>query len=480
MVVKRVSGDSPLMDIEHVLENGNCHQCGVCVGVCPVDAITIEQDEKRGLYPIFHRNLCTDCDLCHIACPGEEFDWNQLQIDTFGEIPQDPELGYYREILSGYTNSEKTRQKGASGGIVSAVLIALLQKGEIDGAVVTKMDEEHPLQPKVYIARTPEEILEAQQSKYLPVPVGVVIQEIMRTEGRFAVVALPCHIHGIRLAQRKMPRVRKRIVLQIGLICGFHPSFTNTVFLARRAGVKNLDDIKEIRYRDDTWPGGFNVIKKDGTNNMIHPVQDFFWSHALFERSRCATCTDAMSEFGDIVCGDEWRDDGIVRDDYKEGWSYVITRTKKGSEIIDALVAEGVLYVEPTHPGVVKSGMMPTVNLKKKIAFAAIRIRKGLGLAVPNYHKLVPHEQLTFKHYLGAAVLLAVPAFFEIRLVQRIFVGFPTKFFRKYMRLLYKCLVDFARSDELKKEARTSQGSKEPEMGLLRDNRKLLPEMSTK
>ncbi len=467
------------MDIEHVLENGNCHQCGVCVGVCPVDAIDIAQDARKGMWPVFHRDLCTDCDLCHIACPGEAFDWNQLQIDLFGQVPEDKELGFTREVWSGYTNWEQIRQKGASGGIVSAVLIALLERGEIDGAVVTKMDERHPLQPKVYIARTPEAILEAQQSKYLPVPVGVILKEIMRTEGRFAVVALPCHIHGIRLAQQKMPRLRKRIAFQVGLICGFHPSFTNTVFLARRAGAKNLDDIKEIRYRDDTWPGGFNVLMKDGTNHMIHPVQDFFWSHALFERERCATCTDAMAEFGDIVCGDEWRDDGVVREDYKAGWSFIITRTEKGSQVIRRLAEEGVLYVEPTHPGVVKSGMMPTVNLKKKIAFAAIRIRKWLGLAVPQYGELRPAEPLSWRHYLGAAVLLAVPAFFELRLVQRLFVNFPTKFFRKYMRLLYKCLVDFERSDRLKQEARSATAGRDPDMGVIRDNRKIVPEART-
>jgi coenzyme F420 hydrogenase subunit beta len=465
------------MDIEHVLENGNCHQCGVCVGVCPVDAITIEQHEKKGMYPVFHRSLCTDCDLCHIACPGEEFDWNGLQMDTFGQMPVDKELGYFRELFSGYTNWENIRQSGASGGIVSAILIALLERGEIDGAVVTKMDDDHPLQPKVYIARTAEEVIASQQSKYLPVPVGVILQEIMKHEGRYAVVALPCHIHGIRLAQQKMPRLRKRIVFQIGLICGFHPSFTNTTFLVRRAGVTNFDEIKEIRYRDDTWPGGFNVIKKDGSNRMIHPVQDFFWSHALFERERCATCTDAMSEFGDIVCGDEWRDDGLVREDYKKGWSFILTRTEKGSEIVRRLAKEGVLYIEPTHPNVMKSGMMPTINLKKKLAFAAIKIRKLLGLSVPNYHNLDPHEELTWKHYLGGFIILAVPAFFEISIVNRLVVNFPTWIFKKYMNLLYKCLVDWTRSAELKKEARTASLALNIDIGALRDNRKIISEL---
>ena len=437
----------------------------------------MEQHEKKGMYPVFHRSLCTDCDLCHIACPGEEFDWNGLQIDTFGQVPADKELGYFREVFSGYTNWENIRQNGASGGIVSAILIALLERGEIDGAVVTKMDDEYPLQPKVYIARTAEEIIVSQQSKYLPVPVGVILQEIMKQEGRYAVVALPCHIHGIRLAQQKMPRLRKRIVFQIGLICGFHPSFTNTTFLVRRAGVNNFDDIKEIRYRDDTWPGGFNVIKKDGTNRMIHPVQDFFWSHALFERERCATCTDAMSEFGDIVCGDEWRDDGLVRDDYKKGWSFILTRTEKGSEIVHRLAKEGVLYIEPTHPNVIKSGMMPTINLKKKLAFAAIKIRKVLGLSVPNYHNLDPHEKLTWKHYLGGFIILAVPAFFEISIVNRLVVNFPTWIFKKYMNLLYKCLVDWTRSAELKKEAREASLTMNTDIGALRDNRKIISEI---
>lgn len=461
------------MDIEHVLENGNCHQCGVCVGVCPTDAILMRQDPEKGLYPYFIRQLCTDCDLCYIACPGEEFDWNALQEYTFGLVPEDKDLGYVREYWSGYTHWNDIRRSGASGGIVSAILIALLEKGEIDGAVVVKMDEEKPLQPKVYIAKTREEVLEAQQSKYLPVPTGEILKEIMKHDGRYAIVGLPCHIHGIRLAQQKMPKLRKRIVLQIGLICGFHPSFQNTVYLVRRAGVKtkDFDKIKEIRYRDDTWPGGFNVIMKDGSNHMIHPVQEFFWAHAVFERSRCATCTDAMAEFADIVCGDEWRGDGVTREDYKDGWSFILSRTEIGSKILDDLVKEGILYLEPVQRNVVKLGALPTVNLKKKIAYAYIRLRKWLGLAVPNYHTLEPHTEIKLKHYFGAIILMTVSTFFNITFINRIFLHVPTKIMTKYLGLLYKCLCD---QEEL-------VNLKDPDYpdvpglnGAYRDNRKMI------
>ncbi len=438
------------MDIEHVLENGNCHQCGVCVGVCPTNAIELRQDPNKGLFPTFLRESCTDCDLCHIACPGEEFDWDALQKDTFGEIPIDKDIGYVREFWSGYTKWTDIRRTAASGGIVSAILIAMLEKGEIDGAVVVKMDEDKPLQPKVYIARTREEVLAAQQSKYLPVPTGEILKPILKEEGRFAIVGLPCHIHGIRLAQQKMPRLKKRIVLLVGLICGFHPSFTNTTYLIRRAGVKNFDDIAEIRYRDETWPGGFNVIKKDGSNNILHPVQEFFWAHAVFERVRCATCTDAMAEFADIVCGDEWRGGGVPdRPDYKDGWSYIMTRTEAGTKVVDQMVNEGVLHVEPAARNQVKRGMLPTINLKKKLAFAYINIRKMLGLAVPNYHRLRPAKPLKLKNYLGAAIIMVVSTLFENKLINTLFLHVPTRFMSQYLRVMYKCLCDVEEIDSL-------------------------------
>ncbi len=440
------------MDIEHVLENGNCHQCGVCVGVCPTNAITIEQHRKKGLYPVFHRSLCTDCDLCHIACPGDAFDWNQLQRDTFGEVPADKDIGYAREYLSGYTKWQDIRVPGASGGVATAVLIALLEKGEIDGAVVVKMHDERPLEPHVYIARTREEIIAAQQSKYIPVPTGLILKEINKTEGRFALVGLPCHIQGIRLAQQKMPRLRKRITLMIGLICGFHPSFTNTTYLVRRAGVptKDFHKIKEIKYRDLDWPGGFNVMLKDGTNKIIHPVQDFFWAHAVFERQRCITCTDAMAEFADIVVGDEWRGDGLEREDFKDGWSYIVNRTERGSEVIEMLTEEGVLHTEDVPRNIVKLGALPTINLKKRVAYAAIKIRKAFGLAAPNYGDLKQHSKPKVKHYIGALLMMTVSRMFENHLINTIFLKAPTKLMSQYFRPLYKSMVDVPELTELK------------------------------
>jgi len=430
------------MDIEHVLKDGNCNQCGICVGVCPTNAIEIYQDERKGQFPRFDRSKCTDCDLCYYACPGEDVNWFNIKnfsIDektarsTYGDV------GNYENIYSSYSIDEEVRQRGASGGVVSNLLIYLLEKGEIDGAVVVRMSSENPFEPDVFIAKSREEIIQSQQSKYLPVPVGAILKKIKKTKGRFAVVALPCHVQGIRQAQQKMPKVRDRIVLLIGLFCGFNPSFTSTKFLVKRAGVNNFDEVKEIRYRDDTWPGGFNVIKKDGTNCMIHPVQDFFWAHKVFEHHRCMTCVDYFNEFADISTGDEWRGDEHDREDYKKGWSFIVTRTSTGVELIRKLIADNVLYVEKTSPEIVVDGNMP----KKEFAWASIFVRKFLGMSIPNYHYLYQRKEIRLKIYVSAIMVMIVSNTLEIKLINKLLVKAPKFVFMKYQNLIYKLFFDY-------------------------------------
>jgi len=44
-----------------------CVGCGVCVDECPVDAITLKEDEKA----IINEDECIRCGRCHDVCPQE-------------------------------------------------------------------------------------------------------------------------------------------------------------------------------------------------------------------------------------------------------------------------------------------------------------------------------------------------------------------------------------------------------------------------
>jgi ferredoxin len=44
--------------------NDDCINCGACVDVCPVEAISEGEDT-----PVIDRDVCTDCGACDEVCP---------------------------------------------------------------------------------------------------------------------------------------------------------------------------------------------------------------------------------------------------------------------------------------------------------------------------------------------------------------------------------------------------------------------------
>ncbi len=67
-------------------------------------------------------------------------------------------------MRSGETQG-KRRMAGASGGLTTGLLVYLLEKKEIDGAIVVDMDPEKGYLTKGFLATTVEEIRNAAQGQ---------------------------------------------------------------------------------------------------------------------------------------------------------------------------------------------------------------------------------------------------------------------------------------------------------------------------
>ena len=80
-------------------------------------------------------------------------------------------------------------------------------------------DEEKLWKGKPVIARTREAILGAMKSKYAISPTNSVYSELIKVPGRYALVGLPCQIHGYVKAAELDERLKERVVLTIGLYC---------------------------------------------------------------------------------------------------------------------------------------------------------------------------------------------------------------------------------------------------------------------
>lgn len=347
--------------VQSVIDGNLCTQCGTCASFCPVDAIEVRIDRHRGLYlPRVDREVCNLCGVCLEVCPGHAVDYPGLSRRIFGALPDDSVLGHYLNCYTGCATDNEVRYHSASGGMVSTLLIFALEEGLIDGALVTRMSEKNPLEPEPFIARTRGEVLSAARSKYCPVPANIALKEITKATGRYAVVGLPCHIHGIRKAEGAVKELKGKIALHVGIFCGHSPNFLATEYLLRQQGI-SMDNVTGIDYRGEGWPGGITIRQRDKEKVFIPYVEAWKTLDVAFAPWRCLLCIDGANELADISFGDAWLDD-FSGDSV--GTSIIITRTPAGEKALGKLVAAGAAKITPIPPLRVAESQQYFVNKK--------------------------------------------------------------------------------------------------------------------
>lgn len=326
--------------IAQVVKDELCTGCGTCIALCPEEAIKLTIDEKKGIYiPELDEKKCDGCGICHKVCPGHEVDFKQLNLEIFGKEPEDIIIGNHLNCYFGHATDYNIRYNSASGGFITQLLIFALEEGIIDGALVTRMKKDNPLEPEPFIARTREEIIEASKSKYCPVPANIALKEILKSEDseRFAVVGVPCHVHGIRKAEIVNKNLKQKIVLHLGIWCSTTCNFLGTEFVLKRLGVSK-EEVRELDYRGEGWPGGLSVQLKNGEKRFI-PIGGYWDTNfSSFRPSRCRLCSDSIAEFADISFGDYRGQDAYSKE--KIGNSGIISRTSISENILQRMLSK--------------------------------------------------------------------------------------------------------------------------------------------
>ena len=335
-----------IYNIKNIVKKGVCVGCGTCVALCPQGAIELIIDKKKGIYvPKIDKSKCNNCGICLKVCPGVSIDYGQLGQEIFGKKPEDVLIGNYLNCYTGHATDYNIRYNSASGGLVTSLLIYALEKGIIDGALVTRMKKDKPLEPEPFIARTKEEIIQASKSKYCPVPVNIGLKEILNSkEGeKFAVVGLPCDIYGIRRAETINKKLREKIVLHLGIFCSHLDSFEGTEFLFHKLGIKK-EEVVKINYRGGGWPGEVKIQLKNGNEKIVKlaaPLWITFHDSCLFFPIRCLLCNDLTNELADISFGDAWLPE--IMQSEKTGKSIIITRTTEGERLLNQAISVGCI-----------------------------------------------------------------------------------------------------------------------------------------
>ena len=295
-----------------------------------------------------------------------------------GDAPSVDVLGPWRRLWFGWASDETTRYEGASGGIATAILQGALQTGAIDKAIVCRSDPADPLKAEPFMATTPDEVAACRGSKYNVVPMNLLLRRVVEEPGRYALVGLPCHITGFRLARERSAVLRERVVFTMGIFCGRTATPRGTEVEIRRAGLDPAD-VARVTYRGPGWPGSLRIQTRSGAVRTAELSEYFDRFDRGYRLLRCRLCADVMADLADVSVGDAW----LERFAGSPGVSDLVVRTAAGERLIDALAADRLTLL-PATPGEVIASQAETVVLKRSVYRGRMWLRSLARRPVPH------------------------------------------------------------------------------------------------
>ncbi len=336
----------------------------------------------RGPLPTAQREDAASVnELAYQACPGLGVDYPQLVRWLFDRLPQNWLVGVYRQIFIGHSQNPRIRRAGSSGGVITQVLLYLLENDFIDGAVVLQHGFPQAWLSSPIIAQSAEQIEAAAQSVYVPVPVNTILAEIESFEGRLAYVGLPDQVAAIRRLQQLGHTGASKIDYIIGPYVGTIMYLDSICSYLRSKRGKALEDVAELRYRAGEWPGFLQVQLKDGETLR---EKKFYYNYLIpfYLTASTLLSVDFTNELTDISVGDAWNPQ---LEEKGEGFSVALARTERGSRLLKEMREKGLLVLEEISLDAALAMHGHMLDFKKRGTFIRMDWLRRFGRSTPKF-----------------------------------------------------------------------------------------------
>ena len=312
-------------DMGHILKSTRCTGCGACSLVCPMKAISMQQNDEGFLYPETDESKCIDCGKCINVC--------KIDSDKFRK----PFIiaKYGRSLNLAYLRNS------SSGGAFSSIVKAISRPGvHVFGAAY------FPDERSIKITSTETVPLDRlMRSKYIDSYTSdsyVKAKNCLAAGENVVYSGAPCQVDGLLHFLGNTP---KDNLFTIDFVCHGMPSRKyfeeHVIHLEEIYGVRVVD----VNFRPKTL--GWTCMSiiytfSNGKQKEFAAYADPYFKgflEDLFLRESCYACEYRLQHVSDITIADFWSHIYLknkIRNDEK-GLSLVIANSQRGVELLESL-----------------------------------------------------------------------------------------------------------------------------------------------
>lgn len=365
--------------LQKVVDGRLCSGCGACAALAP-EVVTMDLSTDGYLRPKRSKPL-SEAQGAAISsvCPGLGM---SLQADDrFDHVLWGP----YLSVSSGYAEDPDLRHNASSGGILSALLVHLLDSGEVDCVLQIAADPKRPIGNQTVFSNSADDVFQSAGSRYAPSAPLAEIGTLLDGNMRYAFVGKPCDVAALRAMGRSDARVGARFPYMLSFFCAGVPSLKGANEILSEMGVSE-NELSQFRYRGDGWPGYATAIKKEGGTTRMSYAESWGGILSRHVQFRCKICPDGTGSFADVVCADAWEADekGYPVFSEAEGVSLVMGRTKRGEALIEDAKAAGRIKTQPFDIDGL-AAIQPGQTQKRRFVLSRLLALRMTGRVVPCY-----------------------------------------------------------------------------------------------